>query len=189
MKIIVLIVFLLSLRPGCSESSKDRYVIQTSLGNIEVVVYATQAPRTTSNFVDYVEANAYSESSFFRVTNEENESEREIKIQVIQGGNIKEGAERDPIEMEGTVESGLRHRKGALSMARSSKDTATSQFFICLRDEPELDEGGGRHPDGFGFAVFGQVVEGMEIVEAINALPNEDQRLLEPVEILNIEKR
>lgn len=71
-------------------------------------------------------------------------------------------------------------------MARTSPDSATSSFFICLRDLPSLDFGGRRNPDGQGFAAFGQVVEGMDVVRRINAMRAEGQAIMPPVRILRI---
>ena len=81
--------------------------------------------------------------------------------------------------------TGLRHLDGTLSMARDGPDTATGDFFICIGDQPELDFGGRRHPDGQGFAAFGRVVRGMDVVRAIQAAPADAQHLTPPVRILS----
>ena len=69
-------------------------------------------------------------------------------------------------------------------MARNKPGSATSEFFICINDQPELDYGGHRNPDGQGFSAFGQVIEGMEVVNKIHQLPSSNQSLLNPVQIL-----
>src|SRR5690606_22267784 len=125
----------------------------------------------------------YTGSSFFRVCTPENEAEREIKIEVIQGGDVPEEQLRAPISLESTETSGLKHLDGTLSMARLEANTAQSNFFICIGDQPELDFGGKRHPDGQGFAAFGQVLSGMEVVRAIQKQKEIGQYLVDSVKI------
>jgi crossover junction endodeoxyribonuclease RusA len=85
---------------------------------------------------------------------------------------------RPPIPLERTSDTGLSHVAGAVSMARDGPDTATTSFFVVTQDTPSLDYGGGRNPDGQGFAVFGQVVVGLDVARAIQARPTDgrDQR-------------
>ena len=91
-----------------------------------------------------------------------------------------------PIVLERTSVTGIRHTTGAISMARSGADSATSSFFICVRDLPSLDFGGKRNPDGQGFAAFGKVTQGMDVVKRINASRTEGQAIMPPVRILQI---
>jgi cyclophilin family peptidyl-prolyl cis-trans isomerase len=116
---------------------------------------------------------------------QDNQPENSIRIEVIQGGVDADRREEgfDPIALEGTGTTGLRHLDGTLSMARGEADTARGEFFICIGDQPELDEGGSRNPDGRGFAAFGRVLYGMDIVRGIHRGPTDGQRLLEPVAI------
>ena len=93
-----------------------------------------------------------------------------------------------PIPLERTSVTGIRHLDGTVSMARNGPDTATRDFFICIGPQPELDFGGKRNPDGQGFAAFGQVVTGMEVVRKIQSAPAEKQALTPPVSILRIER-
>ena len=88
--------------------------------------------------------------------------------------------------MERTSETGLRHVDGAISMAHGGPDTARSDFFICINFQPALDFGGDRNPDGQGFAAFGKVVLGIDIVRKIQSAPYEEQRLTPPVRIQSI---
>jgi peptidyl-prolyl cis-trans isomerase A (cyclophilin A) len=162
--------------------------IETTIGDIELELFAAQAPVTVSNFLQYVDAGLYTNSSFFRVCTPENEATRKIKIEVIQGGNLAKKPPYEPIKIETTEQTGIVHQDGALSMARSGPNTATSQFFICIGDQPELDFAGKRNPDGYGFAAFGRVTKGMEIVHQIQQGENTKQRLLEPVKILAIKR-
>ena len=149
-------------------------------------MYPEKAPITVANFLKYVDEGLYTNSSFFRVTTPENEVNREIKIEVIQGGNVEDGKEFPPIEIETTDKTGIKHINGAISMARGGVNTATSSFFICINAQPELDFEGKRNPDGYGFAAFGKVIKGMEIVSKIQSGENKDQRLLNPIVIISI---
>jgi peptidyl-prolyl cis-trans isomerase A (cyclophilin A) len=90
------------------------------------------------------------------------------------------------IPLERTRDTGLRHRDGALSMARNGADTAQSSFSICVGEQPELDFGGKRNPDGQGFATFGHVIEGMDVVRKIHESPSNGQRLTPPLRIMRI---
>lgn len=161
-------------------------LIATELGDIEVVLYPKRAPITAKNFLSYVEKGAYNGSSFFRVCTPENESDREIKIEVIQGGNVSEDLTLPPIPIETTEMTGLTHNDGVVSMARSNPHSAQSSFFICIGDQPELDFGGKRNPDGQGFAAFGKVTSGMDVVLLIQKQNEVGQYLVNPVEILNV---
>ena len=95
-----------------------------------------------------------------------------------------EAKEFPPIPLERTRDTGLRHLAGTLSMARDTPDSATSDFFICLNDLPTLDFGGARNPDGQGFAAFGRVTRGLDIVRKIQAAPAAGQSLEPPIAIL-----
>jgi peptidyl-prolyl cis-trans isomerase A (cyclophilin A) len=105
---------------------------------------------------------------------------------VIQGGPTAQRAKQGfpPVPLERTSQTGLSHKDGVISMARDAPDTAASDFFICIGDQPSLDFGGMRNPDGQGFAAFGHVVKGMDVVRKIQAAPAEGQRLTPPVTIL-----
>jgi peptidyl-prolyl cis-trans isomerase A (cyclophilin A) len=162
-----------------------RVQIDTALGSITVELDAVRAPATTENFLRYVVDGFYSDGEFFRSVTDTNQPNDDVKIMVIQAGAnpAREGEAYDPIPLERTGETGLRHVDGTISMARSGPDTATHSFFICVGDQPELDSGGKRNPDGQGFAAFGQVVEGMELVREIHAMPAHGQTLDPPVRI------
>jgi peptidyl-prolyl cis-trans isomerase A (cyclophilin A) len=160
--------------------------IKTSLGIIEVQLYPEQAPLTVSNFLQYVDKGAYTNSSFFRVCNPENEANREVKIEVIQGGNVAQENMLPPIPLETTQKTGILHKDGVISMARSTPDSATSSFFICVNDQPELDFNGKRNLDGKGFAAFGKVTMGMDIAKIIQSQKSTDQYLTTPVVIESI---
>ena len=162
-------------------------LIETEIGSIALELYPEKAPLTVANFLEYVQSKSYNQSSFFRVCTPQNEAERNVPIEVIQGGNVPEDLLLPPISIETTEMTGLQHKKGTLSMARGEPNSAQSSFFICVTDQPELDFHGKRNPDGYGFAAFGQVTTGMDVVLKIQAQDNKDQMLLRPVMIQSVQ--
>ena len=138
---------------------KEIAVLETSLGVIEIELDRGKAPVTVDNFVTYVEDGFYDGLVFHRV----------MEGFMIQGGGFQpDGTRRegnDPIRNE--ARNGLKNERGAIAMARTSNpDSATSQFFINTVDNAGLDY---PNPDGYGYAVFGKVVEGLEVVDAIES--------------------
>ncbi|MGZ5499056.1 MAG: peptidylprolyl isomerase, partial [Candidatus Aminicenantales bacterium] len=101
---------------------------------------------------------------------------------------LPETKEFPPIAHETTARTGLRHVDGAISMARDKPGTAASSFFICINAQPELDFGGRRNPDGQGFAAFGRVLQGMDVVRVLQALPARGQQLTPPVKIISVRR-
>ena len=164
---------------------KPRVRIETARGNIEVELYYAQAPITVSNFLHYVTERLFNDGQFFRAVTMDNQPTNDVKIQVIQAeaNLVKENEFYPPILLERTRDTGLKHLDGTLSMARNGPDTAQASFSICIGDQPELDFGGKRNPDGQGFAAFGRVVKGMELVREIHASATEGQHLMPPVPI------
>jgi len=163
--------------------------IETAMGNLLVALSGDRAPGTVENFLRYVDAGLYAGGVFHRTVRMDNQQQSPVKIEVIQGGP-KPGAKQsfEPVKLERTTRTGLKHVAGAISMARSAPDSATGDFFICIGDQPELDFGGKRNPDGQGFAAFGMVLKGMDVVKKIQMAPNEGQRLTPPVEIRRIRR-
>lgn len=163
--------------------------IETSLGKIECEIDTIHAPVTALNFLNHIEKGTYKNSVFYRVVRPDNQPASKTKIEVIQGGLYadEEIDQIKPIIHETTKETGLYHLNGTISMARNEPGTASTEFFICIGDQPELDFGGKRNPDGQGFAAFGKVTEGMEVVRKIQVQKNKNQYLVEPVRILKIE--
>lgn len=144
-------------------------VMSTSAGDVTIELYPEAAPVTVSNFMKYVDGDLYQNSQIYRVVRMDNQAQNTIKIEVIQGGLADAEPESSfpPIDHETTESTGILHRDGVISMARLEPGSATSEFFICVNDQPGLDFGGQRNPDGQGFAAFGKVVNGMEIVRTI----------------------
>jgi len=168
---------------GAAPAENPRVMIDTDVGQIEVELDATRAPRTVANFLRYIDEQYFDGTSFYRTVTPGNQPDNAIKIEVIQGGADGTKAAHEPIALEPTSVTGLRHRDGTVSMARNGPDTATSEFFICIGDQPELDFGGRRNPDGQGFAAFGHVVKGLDIVKLIQQRTAHLQRLVPPVAI------
>jgi peptidyl-prolyl cis-trans isomerase A (cyclophilin A) len=159
--------------------------LETEMGDIDVEVDVARAPVTGGNFLRYVEAGRYDGGRFHRTVRLDNQPGKTVLIEVVQAGVSPAQAEKDfaAIPLERTSATSLAHKDGALSMARDGPDTATSDFFICVGDQPELDFGGRRNPDGQGFAAFGRVRAGMDVVRRIQAAPADGQALAPPVVI------
>ena len=146
-------------KPLSTASANPRVAIETSLGKIIVELDPAKAPKTVENFLAYVSAGFYEGTTFHRV----------IPGFMIQGGGftpeMKQKATQPPIPNE--ADNGLKNVRGALSMARTpDPNSATSQFFICQVDRPDLNHTG-KNPQGWGYAVFGKVIEGIEVVDKI----------------------
>lgn len=174
-----------------------RIVMSTSQGDIEIDLYIEKAPITAANFLKLVDSGQMDGGSFYRVVSYENDNGNP-KIEVIQGGrgDALEG-EIDAIDHETTEQTGILHTDGVISMARSGVGTATSEFFIVIGDQPGLDYGEVRNPDGQGFAPFGKVVSGMDVVRKIQGLPadgptesdyTKGQILTEPINISSVRR-
>ena len=182
----LLILTLLSL--NLFSQKNIHCLITTEFGEIRVELYPDQAPLTVANFLKYADQGLYNGTSFFRVCTPENEKERNVKIEVIQGGDVPEEKQLEPIRIETTQQTGLKHLNGSLSMARDKPDSATISFFICIGNQPELDFAGKRNPDGQGFAAFGKVTKGMRVVKKIQMQENKNQYLIKPVRIIAINR-
>ncbi len=185
------ICMLSSLAPSCSAAYKNPHVtIRTRLGTIEVELYPDQAPKSVAAFLGYIDSGYYTNSSFYRVLNEDNQASDAAKSELIQGGIWKKNAARasslDGIPHESTRQTHILHKDGVLSLARRATGTATTEFFICVGDQPGFDYGGDNNPDGQGYAAFGKVVKGLDVVRKIYNQPEEEQSFTPPVDIFEI---
>jgi peptidyl-prolyl cis-trans isomerase A (cyclophilin A) len=166
--------------------------IETPLGNIDLAIDTKRAPVTSANFLKYVDAGLYSGGRFHRATRPDNYTPtppNRPAMELIQGGIDPERRNDGfpAIPLERTSVTGIKHVAGVVSMARgNAADTATSDFFILLDDQPSLDHGGMRFDDGQGAAAFGRVVAGLDVVRKIQQQPVEKQALTPPVTILKI---
>jgi peptidyl-prolyl cis-trans isomerase A (cyclophilin A) len=163
--------------------------LETPLGSIDLAIDTVHAPATAANFLKYVDGGFYDGGRFHRATREGNYTPNlpnRPLLEIIQGGinPDRRGDGFPPIPLERTSVTGLKHVIGVVSMARGEPDSATSDFFILLNDQPSLDYGGHRFDDGQGTAAFGRVVGGLDVVRTIQHQPTEGQNLAPPVPIL-----
>ncbi len=173
--------------PPAPAALLPRVSFQTTLGDFVVEVDVARAPATARNFLRYVDAGRYGGGAFHRTvtTSPDNQPGKAVKIDVVQAGAAP-GEDFPPVMLERTRDTGLAHVDGAISLARDGPDTATSDFFVCVGAQPSLDFGGMRNPDGQGFAAFGRVVSGMEVIRRIHAAPARGQSLEPPVKIVSV---
>ena len=169
--------------------------IETEMGSIGVQLEPARAPITVANFLRYVDAGLYDGGRFHRAVTLTNQTRQDVKIEVIQGGRSQDSVKQQrgfgAIALERTSNTGLKHVDGTISMARgTAADSAVSDFFICVNDQPTLDHGGARSADSQGFAAFGRVISGMEIVRKIQQSPADaKERLTPPIKIVRIVRR
>ncbi len=180
-----IILIVAAIISGCTSNKLLIAVIQTEIGDIKIELYKDKAPVTVSNFMEYIDSEMYNEGEFYRVVRMDNQPNNNIKIEVIQGGlGWDDSIPRlDSIEHESTNVTGILHLNGTVSMARNQPGSASSEFFICIGTQPELDFGGKRNPDGQGFAAFGKVIDGMDVVYRIHQTKDTNQYLISPIKI------
>ena len=189
-----LLALIAVLLVACS-TPKYKYphvVISTGFGDIEAEIYTDKAPKTATAFLRYVDSGLYNRSNFYRVLNVDNQPSNAAKAKLIQGGiwktNPAKAIAMQGIPHETTQQTGIMHTDGILSMARQAPGTATTEFFICVGNQPGFDYGGENNPDGQGYAAFGKVVKGMDVVRKIYDQPEQDQAFVPPVAIISIKK-
>lgn len=182
--------FALLLLAASILSAETRIRIDTGLGAIFVSLDEKRAPATVANFLQYVDSGDYDGGRFHRTVKikPDNQPNNTVKIEVIQAGPKEGKKERGPISLERTSVTGLKHTDGAISMARGGPDTAAADFFICIGAQPELDFEGTRNPDGQGFAAFGRVTQGMDVVKKIQDASADQQKLTPAITIRKIER-
>lgn len=186
---IIVTTFLFAIAFNGFSQKLPEVEMNTTLGKIVFEIDTIHAPVTAHNFLNHVEKGTYKKAVFYRVVRPDNQPTNKTKIEVIQGGLYadEEIDKIKPIAHETTKETGIKHLDGTLSMARNEPGTASTEFFICVGNQPELDFGGKRNPDGQGFATFGKVIEGMDVVRKIQVQKDKNQYLAEPVKILKME--
>lgn len=166
--------------------------VDTDVGAFVIELNPDVAPVTVANYLAYVDRKLLDGASVYRVVTLSNQPpETRHKIEVVQWGmNLRDAQlpPLPPIAHETTRETGLRHLDGTVSMARSQPGSAASEFFICVGNQPELDFGGGRNPDGQGFAAFGRVVSGQDVVRALHSMGQASQYLSPPIAIRSVRR-
>ena len=179
---------------ACSSPShtNPRIQIQTKSGDIEIELYADKAPLTVKAFLSYVDSGFYRDAFFYRVLNDNNQPSDAFKANFIQGGIWKNSRRRSEslkgIPHETTRQTNIQHKDGIISLARTEPGTATTEFFICVGDQPGFDYGGDNNPDKQGYAAFGKVIRGMDIVMKVYNEPEFDQVFDPLVPIFNIKR-
>jgi cyclophilin family peptidyl-prolyl cis-trans isomerase len=167
---------------------KPRLSITTAEGEIEIELDYRSAPRTVENFLKYVQQGFYNGGRFFGALKEDNQPDDSVKIAVVRAepSSKHKGDAFPPIPLERTSETGIRHLNGTLSMTRDTAHSARHGFFICIGDQPELDFGGKANLDGQGFAAFGRVTKGLEIVKKIHAGATDGHEVRTPMPIQRV---
>ena len=178
--------------PAASQAVGEVVVVrmETAKGDITAEIFVDAAPITAKNFLDYVDGGVFDGGTFYRSVRMDNQPNDSVKIEVVQAGVDRSMRERmrPAIPLERTTLTGLSHGDGAISMARGGPDSARASFFICINAQPSLDFGGHRNLDGQGFAVFGRVIRGMDVVRDIQMSSVGGQQLVEPVVIERIRR-
>lgn len=185
----ILVVLSLSCK---NKYANPRVEIETKLGGIEVELFADKAPKTVAAFLSYIDSGYYKNATFYRVLNQDNQPSDSYKAELIQGGIYRtRNKPKTPIAgipHETTKQTGILHKDGVISLARLEPGTGTTEFFICIGDQPGFDYGGLNNPDKQGYAAFGKVVKGMEIVRTIYNRPEDDGYFDPPIYIFNIRR-
>lgn len=162
--------------------------IETKYGDIEVELYPKQAPKTVAAFLSYIDSGYFKSASFYRVLRDDEQPSDAPKAELIQGGiwktNYKLSSSIPGIPHETTQQTKILHKNGTISLARQAPGTANTEFFICVGDQPGFDYGGANNADGQGYAAFGKVVKGMNVVHSIYDAPETDGEF-DPVIYIN----
>ncbi len=182
---------LMFMLTACGTKYKNPHIeIQTEFGDIEIELYPDRAPKTVAAFLSYIDSGYFKRSSFYRVLNDENQPSNAPKTELIQGGiwktNNKLTSQLKGIPHETTQQTKISHKNGVISLARVAPGTATTEFFICIGDQPGLDYGGENMEDHQGYAAFGKVVKGMDVVRKIYSKNEDGQYFSPPVGIFDI---
>jgi len=162
--------------------------IVTALGEMVLGIDTHRAPATSGYFLDDVASGRFDGTSFYRIATDANRDEdQSVTIEVIQGGDPQPPIGPAPsLRHESTASTGLRHRRGTISLARFAPGAVYHSFFICGRDEPSLDFGGARQPDGQGFPAFGGVIAGFDVLDRLFDAAELRERLTREIPIERI---
>jgi peptidyl-prolyl cis-trans isomerase A (cyclophilin A) len=178
--------------PAALPGSVVRTRVDTEVGMFVIEVNRDVAPLTVANYLGYVDRDLLDGASVYRIVTLANQApSTRHPIEVVQWGMNLPDDQLPPlpaIAHETTKETGLRHLDGTVSMARNRPGSAASEFFICVGDQPELDFGGGRNPDGQGFAAFGRVVGGQEVVRLLHSMGQAEQYLSPPIAVRSVRR-
>lgn len=190
LKIITGLIWL-ALLGACNDANTggNQIVIHTEYGDIQVELFADKSPKTVAAFLKNVDAGVYKGGSFYRVLKNE-DLPKEYNQGLIQGGifQSKQGTKVPFIEHESPKQTGLSHSDGTISMARTTPGTASSEFFICIGDQPQFDSSSRGQSGGLGYAAFGRVTSGMQVVREIQNGKSTGESFDNPVKIHSIKR-
>ena len=195
MKKVFVYIIVIGLLNACQSKriGNPHIEVQTAKGNIEIELYPKQAPKTVAGFLSYIDADYFTDANFYRVLTIQNQPSNAPKTELIQGGiwktNYKLAVSIPGIPHESTQQTGIKHTDGVISLARSEPGTAGTEFFICIDNQPGLDYGGENVPDRKGYAAFGKVVKGMDVVRKISRMNEKEQYLIPAFPIFNIVRK
>ena len=178
--------------PRAAVGAVVRTRVDTEAGSFLIEVDPAVAPVTVAHYLAHVDRELLDGGAVYRIVTLANQGpQTRHKIEVVQWGMNRPDDRPPPlppIGHETTQQTGLRHLDGTVSMARAQPGSATAEYFVCVGDQPELDFGGGRHPDGLGFAAFGRVVEGMDVIRALHGRAEADQYLAKPIRVRSVRR-
>ncbi|GHA93795.1 peptidyl-prolyl cis-trans isomerase [Algimonas arctica] len=178
---------------GATDDGRPNVVLDTELGEIEIEVHLDTAPISGADFLMHVDKGLYVDQGFYRVVRADNDP-RGMGMSLIQGGILSQEFDTPLIAHELTTDTGLSNTRGVISIARDAPGTGSAgYFFINIGDNSFLDTGGDRNPDGAGYATFGTIIRGMDVVENIHSKDasgdspspvTDNQYLTQPVKIV-----
>jgi peptidyl-prolyl cis-trans isomerase A (cyclophilin A) len=165
-------------------------LISTPLGDMRLRIETVRAPATARYFLEDVDAGRFDGTSFYRIATDANQDDDQpVPIEVIQGGLPQPHQAPPPsLRHESTAETGLRHERGTISLARFAPGAVYHSFFLCRREEPSLDHGGSRNPDGQGFPAFGRLVDGFDVLDRLFAAAEPREALRRGIPIWRIHR-
>jgi peptidyl-prolyl cis-trans isomerase A (cyclophilin A) len=181
--------------PPSAVSTNPKVVLTTAQGDITIELFVDKAPITAKNYLKYVDRKLYDGATFYRASKPPGQAANDY-------GTVQGGLQNDPkkvlppIAHESTLKTGILHKDGVISMGRRAPGTAQADWFICVGDMPYLDADP-KDPKNPGFAAFGHVVSGMDVVQKILGLPTDPNRgegamkgemLVKPVKIVSIRR-
>ncbi len=185
--IAVALLFLTSSHAASAAIRPVNVAIVTTMGTIVVQVDTVHAPRTAANFLKHVDARTYDAGASFYRTVYSPDPTHPAGLSIIQGGIETRADTMPPIAVEKTTQTGLHNVAGTIAMARQSDpSTATSEFYINTGDDRRLDAD--QFPDTYGYAVFGRIIAGNDVVAKIQRSPASGQSLTPPVKILRVKR-
>ncbi len=176
---------------GRHNYTNPHILIDSRFGDIEIELFPAKAPKTVAAFLLYVDSGYYHNSSFYRVLLNEGAAPG-LNTGIIQGGiwqtDPVKKMQMKAIEHETTKQTGLSHVDGTLSLARTTPGSATTEFFICIGDQTNLDYGRQGNADGQGYAAFGKVAKGMDVVRKIQQQQSSNEHFNEKIDIRDIRR-